>query len=198
MSCPVQAVRRAQAILAIGARPRRPALRRPSGGYRRGGGRSRRRRAAERRPTPKRASSGPASRIEARIRVQSSGSRRVEVMSAAHTRTVFSSVQSTSAPMSRISSIMASTSRIRGTFASSTGSPVRRQAARIGSAAFLLPAGRTRPERGTPPSITKVSKVPSLVAVAIPDAPPNSSRVRVAAFALGHGGSCPRWYTRCR
>ena len=48
------------------------------------------------------------------------------------------------------SSIIASTSRMRGTLSSVTGSAVSTQAARIGSAAFLFPAGRTVPESGTP------------------------------------------------
>jgi putative nucleotidyltransferase with HDIG domain len=52
---------------------------------------------------------------------------------------------------------MVSTSRIRGTFVNVTGSSVSRQAARIGSAPFLLPAARTRPESGVPPSITNES-----------------------------------------
>ncbi len=38
-----------------------------------------------------------------------------------------------------------------------TGSSVSRQAARIGRAPFLLPAARTRPESGWPPSITNDS-----------------------------------------
>jgi putative nucleotidyltransferase with HDIG domain len=50
-----------------------------------------------------------------------------------------------------------STSRIRGTFDSVTVSSVSRHAARIGSAPFLLPAARTRPESGLPPSITNES-----------------------------------------
>jgi len=44
---------------------------------------------------------------------------------------------------------------IRGTFLSVTGSPVRRQAAMMGKAAFLLPATRIVPFRGRPPSMTK-------------------------------------------
>jgi hypothetical protein len=44
---------------------------------------------------------------------------------------------------------------MRGTFESSTGSAVSSVAASSGSAAFLLPSGRTRPEIGLPPSMTK-------------------------------------------
>ena len=62
---------------------------------------------------------------------------------------------------------MASTSRMRGTLSSVTGSAVSRHAARIGRAAFLLPAGRTVPRSGTPPSITNDSTIPSRAAIAI-------------------------------
>src|SRR3954470_17303502 len=55
------------------------------------------------------------------------------------------------------SSSMASTSRICGTLWSTTSSPVRTQAARMGSAAFLLPAGAIVPDSGTPLSITNFS-----------------------------------------
>ena len=52
---------------------------------------------------------------------------------------------------------LASTSRIRGTRCSSNSSSVSRQAARIGSAAFLLPATVSSPESGTPPWMTNFS-----------------------------------------
>ena len=48
---------------------------------------------------------------------------------------------------------------MRGTFESVTGSSVSRQAARIGSAPFLLPDARTCPESGCPPSITNDSAI---------------------------------------
>ena len=54
---------------------------------------------------------------------------------------------------------MASTSRIRGTLRSNTSSSVRSVAARIGRAAFLLPAGSSVPESGCPPSMTNFSIV---------------------------------------
>ena len=60
------------------------------------------------------------------------------------------------AEVSRSASI-ASTSAIRGTLRSTTGSSVKRQAARIGRAPFLLPAGTIVPESGTPPSMTNFS-----------------------------------------
>src|SRR5258706_16166297 len=59
--------------------------------------------------------------------------------------------------MSFRSSIIVSTSTIRGTLCRTTGSAVRRHAARIGKAPFLLPDARMRPWSGRPPSITKHS-----------------------------------------
>src|SRR3954464_8220280 len=52
---------------------------------------------------------------------------------------------------------IASTSRMRGTFSTTPSSSVRTEAASTGSAAFLLPAGTTVPDSGTPPSITNFS-----------------------------------------
>ena len=105
---------------------------------------------------PCRASSGPASRNDARMLLASSSSTS-EPTSCACTRTSLSPVHSTSAPRWRSSSIIVSTSRIRGTFASCTGSSVSRHAARIGSAPFLLPDARSLPLSGRPPSITNDS-----------------------------------------
>jgi hypothetical protein len=50
--------------------------------------------------------------------------------------------------MSARSSSIVSTSTMRGTFERTTGSEVRTQAARIGSAPFLLPAALRLPVRG--------------------------------------------------
>ena len=73
---------------------------------------------------------------------------------AAQSATSLSSRHSTLTPSPlRIRSI-ASTSRIRGTFAITTSSSVRTEAARMGRAPFLFPAGVTVPDSGTPPSIT--------------------------------------------
>src|SRR3712207_1014289 len=58
--------------------------------------------------------------------------------------------------LARISSIV-STSRIRGTLRTTTSSSVSTHAARIGRAPFLLPAGVTVPDSGTPPSMTNFS-----------------------------------------
>src|SRR3954471_14160869 len=52
---------------------------------------------------------------------------------------------------------MASTSRMRGTVRTTTSPAVRADAARMGRAAFLLPAGMTVPDNGVPPSITNFS-----------------------------------------
>src|SRR2546423_11990525 len=52
---------------------------------------------------------------------------------------------------------IASTSRMRGTLRTTTSSAVRADAARMGRAAFLLPAGMTVPDSGVPPSMTNFS-----------------------------------------
>src|SRR3954465_13591070 len=108
---------------------------------------------------PKRASSGPAGRSEARMRSASAGSTSVEPMSAAVRATVLSSSRSTVTPRSASSVSIASVSRMRGTLAISTRSSVRRLAASSGSAAFLFPAAWMVPESGTPPSMTSFSMV---------------------------------------
>src|SRR3954464_1948622 len=77
--------------------------------------------------------------------------------SAAHSATSCSERHSTRTPRpSRIRSI-ASTSRMRGTLRTTTSSAVRADAARMGRAAFLLPAGTTGPDNGWPPSMTNFS-----------------------------------------
>ncbi len=70
---------------------------------------------------PKRASSGPASRKLARIRLHNSVSSSRFVMSAACTRTECALTHSTSAPTSASSSSIVATSRMVGTFVSVTG-----------------------------------------------------------------------------
>jgi putative nucleotidyltransferase with HDIG domain len=81
------------------------------------------------------------------------------------TRTSFGPVQSTSAPTSASSAIIVSTSLIRGTLRRTTGSVAIRVAARMGSAPFLFPAADTRPLRGMPPSITKLSMSASATSI---------------------------------
>src|SRR3954466_8208561 len=105
---------------------------------------------------PKRASSGPASRNDARMREQSSGSSSSLCAPAGSMRTSLSPVHSTSQPMSASSAHMVWTSRMRGTFDSSTGAEASSVAASTGSAPFLFPAARTLPWRGRPPSMTKL------------------------------------------
>src|SRR6187551_2153017 len=96
---------------------------------------------------PKRASSGPARRNEARISRPSSGSSAVLSTDEESTVTAF-------APSAERSCTIVSTSRIRGTFDTTTGAVASTVAARIGSAPFLLPAARTVPDTGRPPSMT--------------------------------------------
>src|SRR5471032_2079061 len=105
---------------------------------------------------PRRASSGPASRKDERIWLARSPSTSYPTF-CAWMRTSFAPVHSTSAPRCDSRPSMVSTSRIRGTLVNTTGSSVSRHAARIGSAPFLLPAARTRPESCRPPSITNES-----------------------------------------
>src|SRR3984957_18766142 len=56
---------------------------------------------------------------------------------------------------------------MRGMFERTTGSEVNRQAARIGSAPFLLPETLMRPPSGRPPSITNDPSTYSLTAVVV-------------------------------
>src|SRR3954447_24583061 len=107
---------------------------------------------------PKRASSGPASRKDARIRAEIRGSTDDSaVMPAAQMATAWSPRHSTVAPRSSSRSSMAWTSRMRGMLRTTTSSAVRADAARQGRAAFLLPAGTTVPDNGEPPSMTNFS-----------------------------------------
>ena len=125
-----------------GSRRRRPITSPPGGGIR---------------ARPKRASSGPASRNDARICSASSESTSARSTPAPHSATSWSPRRSTRTPTpSRIASI-ASTSRMRGTLRTTTSSSVRTAQARIGSAPFLFPAGSNVPDNGAPPSMTNFS-----------------------------------------
>src|SRR3954453_10570529 len=107
---------------------------------------------------PKRASSGPASRNEARMRADRCGSTNdSSVIPAAQMATSWSARHSTVAPRCSSRSSMAWTSRMRGTLRTTTSSAVSADAARQGRAAFLLPAGTTVPDSGAPPSMTNFS-----------------------------------------
>src|SRR3954452_20723572 len=68
-----------------------------------------------------------------------------------------SSRHSALAPRPRSTRSIASTSRMRGTLRTTTSSVVRTEAARIGRAPFLFPAGMNVPRSGTPPSMTNFS-----------------------------------------
>ena len=105
----------------------------------------------------KRASSGPASRNDALIDSASSGSSSTSWTPAAHRASSLGPRQLTRTPIAARMSIIASTSRMRGTLRTSTSSSVRTLAARIGSAAFLFPAGTIVPDSGTPPWMTNFS-----------------------------------------
>src|SRR5947208_3247038 len=102
--------------------------------------------------SPQRASSGPASRIEARIRAHNSGSRSAARICLAWIASVLRAFHSAEAPTERTSSTSVSVSRIRGTFSSVTGCSVSSAAAMIGSAEFLLPEGSIVPASRWPPS----------------------------------------------
>ncbi len=106
---------------------------------------------------PARAVTGPASRMEARMRRQRSRSRPPGRKVGEVSRQVFASKSSTRVPRLSIKRRMSSTSRICGTFRKTTGSSVNKQAARSGKAAFLFPAGVISPRKGTPPSIINSS-----------------------------------------
>src|SRR3954469_10033806 len=107
---------------------------------------------------PKRASSGPASRNDARISSESSRSTSASgPRSAAHSAISCSLRHSTLTPNRSSRAIILRKCWISGTLSMTTSSVVSRQAARIGSAAFLLPAGVTLPGSGTPPSMTNFS-----------------------------------------
>src|SRR4051794_15314641 len=108
---------------------------------------------------PKRASSGPATRKDARMRSARPGWTSVPSMPSACRETVLSSSRSTFTPRSASSASIASVSRMRGTLPITTGSSVSRLAASNGRAAFLLPAGTMVPDSGTPPSMTSFSMV---------------------------------------
>ena len=107
--------------------------------------------------SPQRASSGPASRIDARMRLQSCG----RASSSRRTRRGSRGRSAPSTPRwrrdRRPARHITSTSRMRGTLRQPNGRSVSSAAAMMGSAAFLLPSGAMVPERGRPPSMTKYS-----------------------------------------
>src|SRR5213083_3190739 len=105
---------------------------------------------------PKRASIGPASKIDARMRAHRAGSSSRGSARAVFTSTVFGPSQRTSAPRCASSASMVSTSRMCGTLSTRQGPSASKVAARMGRAAFLLPAGRIVPSSGRPPETQNV------------------------------------------
>src|SRR5437773_5684225 len=100
---------------------------------------------------PKRASIGPASKVEARISLLRAGSSDFGSARLVSISTVFAPCHCTLAPTCCSNARSVSTSRMRGTLSIRHGPSARSVAARMGRAAFLLPAGRIVPERGRPP-----------------------------------------------
>ena len=103
------------------------------------------------------ATSGAASSTEARMRVHRAGSSDARRRPRGSMRTSLGPVRSTVAPVEATSSSIVSTSRMCGTLRSTTGSSASSDAATMGSAAFLFPAGRMVPLSGCPPLMTKLS-----------------------------------------
>src|SRR4051812_36240213 len=100
-------------------------------------------------------------------------------MPAAQIATSCSPRHSTVAPRCSSRSSIECTSRMRGTLRTMTSAAVRAVAARQGRAAFLLPAGTTVPESGTPPSMRNFSI--------------RSKRPRVLAEPADAGAADERW-----
>ena len=100
---------------------------------------------------------GPASNIDALILRQSVGSGEWLTIDLACTIHVCSSCSVIVTPRCSSNCFRVITSPILGTLRRITGSSVSRQAASIGSAAFLFPDGVSVPVNGTPPLITNCS-----------------------------------------
>ena len=108
--------------------------------------------------SPKRASSGPSTRMEARMVLTSSyGASVPDRLSAC--RVSRSPSRSHFTPSSVSSRMVVAMSRRFGTLDSASVSPVSRLAHRMGRAAFLAPAACTSPTRGVPPVIFSLSMV---------------------------------------
>src|SRR5437763_8088144 len=146
------------------------------------------------RALPKRARSGPATRKDARMNPACSRSTAVRSTPPAQRTSSLAPRQSTRTPRSRSSASIDSTSRIRGTLRSTTSSSVRTEAARMGSAAFLLPAGTTVPDSGAPPSMTNFSMRGRRFGGAEPAAPERWARVTAMALEISREAS---WTLLC-
>ncbi len=108
---------------------------------------------------PWRANMGPANNIDALICRHKSVSGVCPIIDLACTTQVLSFCSSTLTPRFRSSFFRVVTSPMLGILCNIMGSSVSRQAARIGSAAFLFPEGVRVPFNGTPPLITNCSIV---------------------------------------
>ena len=102
---------------------------------------------------PKRASRGPASRNDARMRSDSGRSTSTQsgLRSAGAERDLVLTGPRDAHAMWSSSPSIASTSLMRGTLRTTISSSVSTLAARMGRAPFLLPAGTTVPDNGAPP-----------------------------------------------
>ncbi len=108
------------------------------------------------RAVPKRATSGPSTRIDARMVFTMSYGASVRVTASAFRRTVAPS-RSAATPIWRSSFSVVTTSCSCGTLSTMNSSGVSRLAARIGSAAFFAPEIVTSPPSGLPPRILSLS-----------------------------------------
>src|SRR5215813_3369258 len=106
---------------------------------------------------PNRATSGPSTRMEARIVFTSSYGAKHSFSVEPSTSMRMRSSMVTVAPMRPSNSTVVVTSLRCGTFATTTGSSASSAPARIGSVAFFAPEMRTSPSSGTPPWICSLS-----------------------------------------
>ena len=102
------------------------------------------------RARPNRASSGPSTRIDARIRLTSSYGVSTDRTSVASTETA-PSTHSVRAPRWSSTSVIVRQSWMRGTLSITLRPSARSEAAISFSAEFFAPATRTVPESGCPP-----------------------------------------------
>src|SRR5262249_26335444 len=117
---------------------------------------------------PVRASRAGTSRMEPRIldTIDGSGSSSLSVL--VSRLIVLSGPGLTHTPRRRSPSSRNATSRMRGTVSIAVSPEARSDAARTGSASFLLPAGVTVPQSGRPPSTMKRSAERSFRWVIVP------------------------------
>jgi hypothetical protein len=116
---------------------------------------------SETRASPCRATSGPSTRIDARMVLTRSYGATGADRPRASTSTRIRSPTVTPTPMLPSSPIMVVTSCRWGTLPIVTGASARSPAARIGSAAFFAPDARISPSRRAPPVICSLSRIAS-------------------------------------